>query len=151
MSLKNDIDLLSRVPLFRGMNDEQLRLLAFGADKRQLARGHTLFTPGTRVSTAFVVSSGTIGLAVPTRQGNRRLEDAGPGSLLCELGLISEHECSLTAVVVEDCEVLQVTRSLFSRLMDEFPQVAVVLDQRIRDNLNRMIAELSRIESKFTS
>ncbi len=65
MSLKSDIDLLSRVPLFRGMNDEQLRLLAFGADKRQLARGHTLFTPGTRVSTAFVVSSGTIGLASP--------------------------------------------------------------------------------------
>lgn len=150
MSLKSDIDLLSRVPLFRGMNDEQLRLLAFGADKRQLARGHTLFTPGTRVSTAFVIASGTIGLAVPNRQGNRRIEDAGPGSLLCELALISEHECSLTAVAVEDCEVLQVTRSLFSRLMEEFPQVAVVLDQRIRDNLNRMIGELSRIEQKFS-
>ncbi len=53
-------------------------------------------------------------------------------------------------MVVEDCEVLQVTRSLFSRLMEEFPQVAVVLDQRIRDNLNRMIGELARIEQKFT-
>lgn len=150
MSLRTDIELLSRVPLFRGMNDEQLRLLAFGAEKRSLSRGQTLFSRGTRVSTAFVVASGTIGLATHTRAGNRRIEDAGPGSLLCELALISEHECSLTAVAVDDCEVLQVTRSLFSRLLDEFPQLAIALDQRIRDNLNRMINELSRVEAKFT-
>jgi CRP-like cAMP-binding protein len=150
MSLKNDIALLSAVPLFKGLNEEQLRLLAFGADRRPFARGHTLFTPGTRVSAAFVVASGKIGLATPTRQGNRRLEDAGPGSLLCELALISEYECGLTAVAIEDCEVLQVTRSLFSRMLEEFPQLAVTFDQRIRENLNRMISELGRIETRFS-
>lgn len=150
MSLKNDIALLSRVPLFRGLSDEQLRLLAFGADRRQFARGHTLFTPGTRVSAAFVIASGKIGLATPTRQGNRRLEDAGPGSLLCELALISEYECSLTAVVVEECDVFYVTRSLFARMLEEFPQLAVTFDQRIRENLNKMIADLARIESRFS-
>lgn len=150
MSLKNDIDLLSNVPLFRGMSDEQLRILAFGAEKRSLAKGQTLFTPGTRVSTAFVVASGTIGLAAPMRKGNRRVEDAGPASLLCELALIGEYECSLMAVAVEDSELLYVTRSLFSRLMEEYPQIAVVLDARIRDNLSRMIQDLARIESKFT-
>lgn len=150
MSLKNDIALLSRVPLFKGLNDEQLRLLAFGADRRQFTRGQTLFTPGTRVSAAFVIASGTIGLATPTLQGNRRLEDAGAGSLLCELALISEYECGLTAVAIEESEVLLVTRSLFSRMLEEYPQLAVILDQRIRENLNRMIAELSRIESRFS-
>lgn len=150
MSLKNDIDLLSRVPLFQGMSEEQLRILAFGAERRFLAKGQTLFTPGTRVSAAFVVASGTLGLAMPVRDTNRRVEDAGPSSLLCELALIGEYECGLTAVAVEDSEILYVTRSLFSRLMEEYPQIAVVLDGRIRDNLNRMIQELSRIEAKFT-
>ena len=43
MALNDDIRLLSQLPLFHGMGDEPLRLIAFGADRRRVSEGQTLF------------------------------------------------------------------------------------------------------------
>ncbi len=43
MALTDDIMLLGQVPLFAGFSDDQLRLIAFGAERRRVAAGQTLF------------------------------------------------------------------------------------------------------------
>ena len=37
MALSDDIALLSKVPLFAGLSDDKLRLMAFGAEGRAMA------------------------------------------------------------------------------------------------------------------
>lgn len=107
------------------------------------------FIFGICVFIVFVVVFGMIGFVLLNWQGNWCIEDVGLGLLLCEFVLISEYECSLIVVVVEDCEVLQVICFFFLCLMEEFLQVVVVFDQCICDNFNCMIGELSWIEQKF--
>lgn len=150
MALKDDIALLSRVPLFASMNEDQLRLLAFGAQKHRLAAGQNAFAAGSRAQCAFVIAEGRMALSVPEKGASRRLPDAGPSTMLCELAIISDIECPMTATALEDCEVFEISRALFTRLLEEFPEVAVSLEARIKANLGAMVREMSGLKRRFS-
>ncbi|EBX4816837.1 cyclic nucleotide-binding domain-containing protein, partial [Salmonella enterica subsp. enterica serovar Newport] len=62
MALDDDIRTLSGVALFQSLGREHLRLLAFGADHIDAAKGHRLYREGDIAESAFVVVSGEIGL-----------------------------------------------------------------------------------------
>lgn len=149
MSLRDDIALFSRVPLFDGLNEEQLRLLAFGAERRHLAKGEILFRAGGQADCAYVVAGGLISLAAAGKPEAQTMEDACPATLLCELAMISSTECRHTATALDDTEVIRIPRSLFMRLLEEYPEVAVMLDARIRENIAAMVAGISALESRF--
>jgi CRP-like cAMP-binding protein len=150
MSLRDDIDLLSQVSLFSGLDEEPLRLLAFGAEKRTVDKGETLLSAGSKPSAAFVVSGGAFALATPSRAGQAPISDALPGTLLCELALISDIDCRITAKAAEASEVIVITRSLFHRLMQEFPEIALRIEEQIRQNLEAMVREAARMQSRFS-
>jgi CRP-like cAMP-binding protein len=150
MALRDDIQLLSSVPLFEGMNEEQLRLLAFGADTRRVGKGQTIFTAGARAEGAYIVRSGLVALGMPSKDGHRRLDDAGPSSLLCELALISDIACPASAVALEDGEITLISRVLFKRLLEEFPEIAAMLDAKIRANIKALVSEIARLKPRFS-
>lgn len=146
MALKDDIAVLSRVPVFADMNEEQIRLLAFGAEKRSLAKDQTLFRQGAPADSAFVVLSGQIVLKADNGQGEHVAE---PGALLSELAMISNIERKFSAIAVEDSEVMRITRSLFLRLLEEFPEAAAIVEGRIRDNLSALLSEITSQKHRF--
>lgn len=150
MALSDDIALLSRVPLFAGLSDDKLRLMAFGAERRRVVEGQTLFREGTSADCGFVVAYGAFGLTATQRDGSAREEGtAGPGTLLSELAMISAVERKYTAVALEDSEVIRINRPLFRRMLEEYPEVAVLVDGRIRDNLAAMISQMRGLAGRF--
>ena len=150
MALKDDIALLARVPLFSGLSEEQIRLLAFGAERRRVAAGQTLFRQGAPGDCAFAVASGVIELTTTTSNGTtRRVGEAGAASLLGEMAMISPVERKFTAVAKEMSEVIRIPRPLFIRMLEEYPALADVVRQRIETNLRRTITELSQVSSRL--
>lgn len=136
MSLHNDIRLLSQLPLFTDMGAEQIRLIAFGADRRHIATGQVLFREGSPAECAYAVVRGRVELYHLGRDGQPVLDMAvGEGVLLSELALVTLVERKYTAVAAEDSEVIRITRALFHRLMEEYPDAARVIENRIRDNI----------------
>ncbi|AOF91320.1 Crp/Fnr family transcriptional regulator [Sinorhizobium sp. RAC02] len=150
MALADDIALLSRVPLFAGLSDDKLRLMAFGAERRRLVEGQTLFREGTSADCGFVVAYGAFGLTSTLRDGSTRDEGmADAGTLLSELAMISAVERKYTAVAIEDSEVIRINRPLFRRMLEEYPDVAVLVDARIRENLSAMITQMRGLARRF--
>lgn len=150
MALHDDIKLLSSVPLFKGLNDDQLRLLTFGAERRALLTGMTLFRERSPAECAYVISSGSIELSVQGKNGKPQRDSiVGPGTLLSELALVTLVERKFTAQAVEDCEVIRIPRPLFQRLIEEYPDVAAMVEQRIRENIGALVSELSDLRSYF--
>jgi cAMP-binding proteins - catabolite gene activator and regulatory subunit of cAMP-dependent protein kinases len=150
MALNDDIRLLSQVTLFRELDDDQLRLLAFGAERRAIAAGQELFREGSPAECAFVVARGAFELYASDR-GAARLQDvAVPGTLLSELALVTMVERKFTAIAVEDAEVLRVTRTLFHRLLEEYPQVGRMVEAKIRDNIVAMASAAAGLQSRFS-
>ncbi|MBW9065699.1 cyclic nucleotide-binding domain-containing protein [Rhizobium herbae] len=150
MSLNDDIALLSLVPLFADIDDDKLRLIAFGAERRRLSRGQQLFREGAPADCAFAVASGSFSLTRSQVDGGVEVVDTvGRGTLLSELAMISFVERKFTATAEEDSEVIRINRPLFRRMLEEYPEVAVVVEARIKDNLQTMIRNVQKLAPKF--
>ena len=150
MSLTEDIRLLSQVPLFKDMNEDQLRLIAFGAERRQVAPGQELFREKSPAESAFIVARGRFELMVIDRNGEAKVETTvGPGTLLSELALITMVERKFTAIAIEDSEAMKISRSLFHRLLEEYPEVGRVIQVRIRDNITNLAKAAAGMKHRF--
>lgn len=150
MSLNDDIALLSVVPLFADIDDDKLRLIAFGAERRRLNRGQQLFREGAPADCAFAIASGSFSLTRSQVDGSVEVVDTvGRGTLLSELAMISFVERKFTATAEEDSEVIRINRPLFRRMLEEYPEVAVVVEARIKDNLQTMIRNIQKLAPKF--
>jgi CRP-like cAMP-binding protein len=150
LSLNDDIALLSVVPLFADIDDDKLRLIAFGAERRRLNRGQQLFREGAPADCAFAIASGSFSLTRSQVDGSVEIVDTvGRGTLLSELAMISFVERKFTATAEEDSEVIRINRPLFRRMLEEYPEVAVVVEARIKDNLQTMIRNMQKLAPKF--
>jgi CRP-like cAMP-binding protein len=150
LSLNDDIALLSLVPLFADIDDDKLRLIAFGAERRRLSRGQQLFREGAPADCAFAIASGSFSLTRSQVDGSVEVVDTvGRGTLLSELAMISFVERKFTATAEEDSEVIRINRPLFRRMLEEYPEVAVVVEARIKDNLQTMIRNVQKLAPEF--
>ncbi|MAZ85356.1 MAG: protein kinase [Hoeflea sp.] len=150
MALLDDMALLSQVELLRSIGDEKLRLIAFGAERRRFQPGQVLFREDAPADAAFVIAEGTVSLSQKTRDGSdRALVDVGPGTLLGELALISPIKRSMTATAEDDVEVMRINRPLFHRMLEEYPEIADIVRERITENLNQLSDNLKEIAPRF--
>ncbi|MFB9949773.1 cyclic nucleotide-binding domain-containing protein [Rhizobium puerariae] len=150
MSLTEDIRLLTQVPLFRDMNDDQLRLVAFGAEHRPVVTGQELFRERSPAESAFIVARGRFELLTADRNGEMKVQaTVGPGTLLSELALVTMVERKFTAIAVEDSEALKISRSLFYRLLEEYPEVGRMIESRIRDNISTLAKAAAAMGHRF--
>ena len=149
MGLEQDIDLLSRVAMFQDFELEQLRLIAFGTERRFLKNGSVLYEQGEDSAGGYIVASGQIDIIV--RDGTREitLDSCTEAGLIGELALITENRRAATAVARVDSEVLFVPRSLFHRLLREYPQMAAILHARIAQSVRGMVQQMEKVHERL--
>ena len=141
MSLDTDIALIRSVPFLSVLGEEEARLVAFGAERRRMGAGERLMREGSYSDGAYIITAGAI--SITTKTGRR--EVMGPGTIVSPLALVSEIEHPQTALAAEPSEVLKVSRPLFRRVMEEYPEVARRLHERITEQLAALSPELQRI------
>jgi CRP-like cAMP-binding protein len=150
MALKDDIKLLSSVPLFSGLSLDQLRLIAFGAERAFVPEGDILFQAGDSADCAYLVASGRIILTTQNRSGEQIVvTSASAGTLLSELAMISQVDRKYLATAKQNTELLRISRNLFMRLLEEYPEVAVIMEERISANFLEMTSSLAAIKGRF--
>lgn len=136
MTLEQDIRRLSAIPLLAELEVEALRLIAFSGETRTFRPGDVLFRQGETADSAFVLMAGTIGVEA-TGAGRPAMQVVQPGALIGERALFSEMPRPATATAREAVTVLKITRTLFYRVLSEFPGSA----ERLRAALARDLAE----------
>ena len=149
MSLTSDIDLLRRVPFFSDFNEDQLRLLAFGAESRAYRAKQVIFRQGDLADSGFVIAQGQIRMTISQNGLDIQSQILGVGSLVGEMALLAETRRSAMATAIEDVKVVQVRRILFRRVMDEYPDLANVMHRRLSERLNAMVSDLEGIRSRL--
>jgi len=88
------------------------------------AAGATVFDEGDAADCFFVVKSGNL----EVRSGGRSMGQVGPGEIVGEMALVSDHGTrSGSAVATEDSELVSVDRQRFEYLVAEHPMFAVTV------------------------
>ena len=138
MALETDMAVLARVALFTTLGDDQLRLIAFGAEPHELAAGRELCHTGQNADGAFVLISGSLARLVEDGDAvERRFSE--PGTLIGELSLLTQCVWQSTVVAETSCRLLRLPRPLFRRILEEYPKTALELRERITADLSRKV------------
>jgi CRP-like cAMP-binding protein len=149
MSIEDDVRALADVPLFSVLSTEQLRLIAFGTEHLSLGKGRELFRAGERADCAFLVLSGDVSFFEDIGMNRRIVGSASAGTLIGELALISDQKRPIGAVAAGDCEIMRINRSLFRRVLEEYPDLAVALHARLQSRFSDFLAGITRLGDKF--
>ena len=147
MSLDSDIHLLSKVKLFAGFDPNHLRLLAFGAEARTMAQGTRIYRQNEPSDGGYVIVRGKVDLISGLHDGI--ISTHGAGALIGEMALIAETQNAATAVATTNTEVLKITRPLFHRMLEEYPQLATLLQRRITKSMDEFMEQLELIRAKL--
>jgi CRP-like cAMP-binding protein len=123
LSIENDIAAFERVPSLRLLGRDALRVLAIGAESRYLDDGEVLFYAGDASDGGFVIQQGSIRLR-PNAPADAREITAGPGTLIGELALLAETVRPATAIARGPSAVIRISRSLFLKMLESFPDAA---------------------------
>ncbi len=149
MSLDSEIALLKQFPIFAALDAQQLQLLAFNGERRRYRAGDVLFHEGSVGSGAVIVISGEIALERKYDDGMVEEDTLGAGMMVGELSMITSIERASSARALTDVDVFMVSRRLFRRVLDEFPDTAGRVRDLVSDRLRRAVGDLSSVQPRF--
>ncbi len=117
---------------------------------RTIARDRYLFHEGPAADCAFVIMDGRFELTRKDKRGKSVvIGTAIRGDLLGELAIISQTERRMTAMALEDSDVMRINRPMFKRMMEEYPEVATLLRRRISRNVAEMLRGIGTLAPYF--
>ncbi len=129
------LELLSRVPLFSGLDTAGLEQVGKLADEIDLPAGKELLQEGAHPHEFFLIVDGSVGIV---RDG-QRLNTLGPGDFLGEIALLDGGRRTATATTETPVRLLVLGSREFHSLLNQFPA--------IRDSvMAALAARLRRLE-----
>lgn len=155
MTINDDIACLEAVPTFSILGPNALRILAIGCETKPLAAGEILFKAGDPADCGYVVRDGSFRLE-PVRRGPMPAAadevaptTIGPGGLLGEIALIIETTRPVTAIAEEPAVVMRISRHLFSKTLEGFPDAAERLRDHLAERARETAAAFSQVRAQL--
>lgn len=144
MSIDNDIAVLEQVPMLRALGRAALRLIALGAETREVQPDEILFRPGERIDCAYVVQAGRFRLSTNPAQPGKVI-DVGPGTMLGEFALISDNAQPLCAMAQGPCTLIRISRSMFRKILEDDANAAMRLHDYVAHRARQSISEVLEV------
>ena len=159
LSINSDYkrSLLHSLELFKGVDPEDIQVLLQQCDRRDLAAGELLLSPGAKNEHVFVVLSGGLNVHVGAPE-TPIIASMEPGACVGEMSIIEDRDPSAFVIGAEDTHLLVIHQSILWNMVDASHEFAknllVVLSERVRSH-NRVIAdnygELRKFERHATT
>jgi CRP/FNR family transcriptional regulator, cyclic AMP receptor protein len=132
-----ELSLLSDVPIFKLLDDNERATLAALFEQRSCAVGETIFHQGEPGDEIFLVNEGRVQVFITSDTGEKIiLGENTRGDVFGEISLLDGGPRTAAAVAVEKTEVLTLDRDKLLELVQRHPHVAIdlltVMGQRLR-------------------
>lgn len=145
MTIEDDIAYLERIPLLRRLGSGALRIVAIGVESYDLQPGQILFAAGDSADGAYIIQRGSVSLK-PERSGEPEVI-AGPGTLLGESALLAETRRPATATARESATVMRISRAMFLRMLEGYPDAAHRLREMIVSRADQWAREMENVRA----
>ena len=146
MQLDEAAHILGSADFFSICNLEQRRMLAFAGERKYLMPDETLFRVGDVTEGAYVLINGEL---VSQQSGSTlEIEIVQPGTVIGELALIAKHPRRAKVIARSRTDLLLVPRIAFSKLMQQYPEIASKAAAKIRGDVDQYVGSLSEVKSK---
>jgi CRP/FNR family cyclic AMP-dependent transcriptional regulator len=150
VSLKEEVELLQRIPMFAQVEAAKLKLLAFTSARVAFEPGQVLFNQGDMGDAAYLIVEGEADVLVNTPQGSVAVAVVGKNAFVGEIAILCDVPRTATVQARDRLVTLRIAKDLFLRLVAEFPSMAVgimrELAHRLESNNEKLRNALSEVE-----
>jgi CRP-like cAMP-binding protein len=127
-----DVEKLRRIPLFAELSDRALERVAALSTEFEAQAGWVLVEVGQPGSGMFVLEEGTVEVQTP----DGRQWELGAGEFFGELALLTDHPRNARIRAKTPVRCLAISRTDFSRLLEEEPEIAVAMLPKIAERVD---------------
>ena len=131
------VDLLARMPLFAGLESDELARIADLTEELEVAAGTVLTNEGRYEGWFYLVVAGTVEIA----RAGAAVDTVGAGGFVGEIALLDDGPRTATATTLTPCDLLRVNNSQFDALLEASPAIRDALQEAMESRLGRMDAE----------
>jgi len=137
MSLKQEFEVLRRVPMFAAIEPAKLKLLAFMCERVGFEPGNLLMQQGDLADAAYLIIDGHAEVILETPSGPVIVATVGSNEIVGEVGILGNAPRAATVRAKDRLIALRIPKEPFMRMLREFPTVAVSIMQELAQRLHR--------------
>ncbi|GAK43681.1 cyclic nucleotide-binding protein [Tepidicaulis marinus] len=142
MTVERDIEVLRRTALFARVDPVRLEVLAFTAAHRRFETGALVIERGQLLEGAFVVLEGSAVMLGEDGEGRPMASRLDRGDIIGETALLKPVPAKANVRAGEALELMEISRALFARLAEEFPELALGVAAAAADRLEGLSGAL---------
>jgi len=150
MSLREEVELLQRIPMFCKVEPAKLKLLAFTSARIAFEPGQVLFHQGDMGDAAYLIVEGEADILVDTPSGPIKVATVGKNAFVGEIAILCDVPRTATVQAKGNLVTLRIAKDLFLRLVAVFPSMAIgimrELAHRLEDNNQKLRKALSEVD-----
>jgi CRP/FNR family transcriptional regulator, cyclic AMP receptor protein len=135
MSLKQEFELLRRIPIFSEIEPAKLKLLAFMSERVGFDPGKRLMRQGDPSDAAYLIIEGHAEVIAESPAGPVILAIVGANEIVGEMGILCNAPRNATVRAKDRLIALRISKELFMRMVREFPTIAVSIMQELAHRL----------------
>jgi CRP/FNR family transcriptional regulator, cyclic AMP receptor protein len=143
MSLKEEFELLRRVPIFAEIEPAKLKLLAFMSERVGFDPGKRLVQQGDPADAAYLIIDGHAEVILETSAGPVVVATIGANETVGEMGILGDVPRNATVRAKDRVIVLRISKEPFMRMVREFPNMAVSIMRELAQRLDATNHQLS--------
>ena len=147
MSIDTDAAALRKIPLFRGIEDQKLRLLAFMSERVRFEAGENLVEEGDFGDVAYIILSGEADVLVASPSGEQLVATVKENDFVGEIALLIDVPRTATVRATSEIMAMAVTKEHFFKLLGNFPDMALEVMRALAHRLERTTREFGRLRA----
>jgi len=149
MALSDDVELLRKIPIFSNVELSKLKLLAFAGEHVRFDAGQEVFHQGDLGDAAYVIIEGTADVMIDAGTGPMKILELGRHAFLGEIAIICDVPRTATIVAQTELHTLRISKELFFRMVEEFPQMATEVMKALAFRLENTTKDLTQARVKL--
>jgi CRP-like cAMP-binding protein len=149
MSLKEEFELLRRVPMFAEIEPAKLKLLAFMSERIGFDPGKQLMRQGDPSDAAYLIIDGHAEVILETPAGPVVVATAGANETVGDMGILSNAPRAATVRAKDRVIALRISKDPFMRMVREFPNMAVSIMRELAQRLDSTNHQLSAAHAEI--
>ena len=142
MSLKEEVELLRRIPMFARVEPAKLKLLAFASERLTFAPSQELFHQGDMADAAYIIVDGDAEVILETPKGPIRVAQMTKNDLIGEIGILLDQPRNATVKASSNLTTLRISKDLFFSMVTDFPVMGVEIMRELAYRLDHTTTQL---------
>ena len=143
-TLGRTAELLSRIPLFSGIDRGRLKLLAFTSEPVSFGAGQIVFRQGDAGDRAFIILRGEVEVVLHGERGDSVVAQLGKNQVFGEMALLADQPRSTTIRASTDTDMLALRQDVFVRVVKENSAVAFGIVRLLIDRLGNTLRGVAK-------